>query len=237
MVEIQCRRHLRQLESLKGHHECCHLSQGSSAFSHSEKGRGWMATGYLDTNLPCRDLGRKLILPNQLRKPDQEMGETLGEFHVVWGRTKWGSARSWKSDSAQSREIIIIRVMAFRFMYQQRSSLISRSFARITSLISPLYPFCCWRTISQGDVVTNLASQNESNPDIRVPGSTEVCAGQRAGHFSPCHLGGTQSKDWGHPQLWGTHSRPLWRPLSRSYSTAYIFPPWCVKAIKFSWLH
>lgn len=88
----------------------------------------------------------------------------------------------------------------------------------INSCNSSSYPFIDNReTASQGDKVTNLASQNESNPDVGVPGSTEVCAGQRAGHVSPCHLGGTQGQDWGHPQLqsrslytfWNTYTQPI----------------------------
>lgn len=152
-----------------------------------------------------------------------EMAEIVGEFHMNLGRTKWGSPKKWKSDTLKkikSREII--RIMTLRFKWQQMSPVVSIFFAEIVLLTPSLYPFCWWQTISQGDVVTNLASQNKSNPDIGVPGGTEVCAGQRAGHFSSCHLGRTQTQDWGYPWLPEIHSRSLWTSWCMNSSTVYF---------------
>lgn len=85
--------------------------------------------------------------------------------------------------------------MALRFMCQQRALIsILCSNHLVNSCNSSSYPFC-WEQRDSGDVVTNLASQSESNPDIGVLGRTEVCAGEGAGHVSPCHLGGTQGQD------------------------------------------
>lgn len=63
-------------------------------------------------------------------------------------------------------------------MYQLRSSLILRFFAEITSLVPFHIYYILLVTDQYPKEITNLASQKKSNPDVSVPGSTEVCAGQ-----------------------------------------------------------
>lgn len=164
------------------------------------------------------------------------MEERVGEFHMICGGQNEEVQRVEKVIATphppKNREII--RVIDLGFMYQLRSSLILRFFAEITSLVPFHIYYILLVTDQYPKEITNLASQKKSNPDVSVPGSTEVCAGQWAGHFSPCHLGGTQSQDWGHPHIADPYEHPgVWTSLQ------HIIPPptQYIKAIKFGWLH